>query len=116
MVLKVVCESLLHSLRSAAQEHAAEHGLPREISQVEIDFREYIHFEASIVMKAVAYPKYSFDPNDYNDQMLCAYPGLGYVIVTEDARFRQQLKHSGCPEPRVVNLAAALAQLEGTDG
>jgi len=118
MFQKELVESILdthvQSMLAAAKLFATHARQVREALQVSTDLREYSYFEASIMMKALSNKDFNFAKrrNDYHDQMLCAYPAGGYVLVTKDEGIREKLTLAGCPNPRLSTLASALVDLE----
>jgi hypothetical protein len=105
----------LQSMLSVGTKAAMREDQTRNPDQISEDLREYSHLEALIMTKALLHKRFNFAKhrNDYHDQMLCAYPAVGYVLVTRDRGIRENLALAGCPNPRLTDLASALSDTEG---
>jgi hypothetical protein len=81
-------------------------GALRSEEEQVIAMREVIASETARLMKAGNDPKYDLSGhrNDFNDNYLCAYPAVGYSLVTEDHNIRKALIYGGCKDPRVVDV------------
>ena len=111
-VVAFILETHRSSLREVATRFESEHGPQHEPARLDDDFREFSYFEVGMMMKAVLNDDYNFAKhrNDCHDHKLCAYIGLGFVLVTRDRRILDNLSRAGCPSPRVATLAQALEQ------
>jgi hypothetical protein len=97
-------------MEDIARRHRDEHGEQRAVEEIRHSLREFFHFEAAAIEKALAPNGYNFEKNrnDFHDWILCAYPAAGYSVVTGDKRLLRALEGAQCPSPRVVDVAAGI--------
>ena len=113
-----ILDTHVQAMLAVAKQFATQEGQVREATQVRAELREYSYFEASMMTKALSNSEFNFSKrkNDYHDQMLCAYPAGGYILVTNDGGIRKEITHAGCPDPRLSTLASALVSLNPGSG
>ena len=112
-IVRLVRENRADALARHAEADGLLYGGARPRTEIEGDLREYIYFEAALVLKAMNKGGYNFaaHKNDHYDQLLCSYTALGYYLVTEDQRMIDMLKNVECPEPRIIGIREALEEM-----
>lgn len=109
-VVQIMCETFVE----VADRHSTEHGPSRTAEEIRTNLREFLYFDAALIVKGLGRNGYNFEGHrtDFHDYVLCAYPAAGYSVITCDGRLRHALEMTQCPAPRVFDLVTGLGYAE----
>ncbi len=110
---EIVNDVLSGLFLATGEAFVSEHGPLQEKGYFCSQLREFLHFEAALLIKG-RLRGFSFlkHENDYYDHMLCAFPAAGYTLVTGDQRLAGALRMAGCPSPRVATVDEGIETCE----